>query len=125
MMISRLYIYIIINHIQLNSNCPRIQVSEILKSTQIYHNKPYLSWFLEPSAGISAEGCPAIRRVLGADACGECLASDGQVRPVLGKNLGDNPRKNRRNYSYGHLLGVSTKKTPFIECIIPFITSYN
>ena len=44
MMISRLYIYIyiIINHIQLNSNCPRIQVSEILKSTQIYHNKPYI-----------------------------------------------------------------------------------
>ena len=27
--------------------------------------------------------------------------------------------------SYGHLLVISTKKTPFIECIIPFITSYN
>jgi hypothetical protein len=29
-------------------------------------------------------------------------------------------------YSYGHLpVVISTKKTPFIECIIPFITTYN
>ena len=27
-------------------------------------------------------------------------------------------------HSYGHLSVISTKKTPFIECIIPFITSY-
>ena len=27
--------------------------------------------------------------------------------------------------SYGHLSVISTKKTPFIECIIPFITSHN
>ena len=28
-------------------------------------------------------------------------------------------------YSYGHLSVISTKKTPFTECIIPFITTYN
>lgn len=28
-------------------------------------------------------GCPAIRRVLGADACGECLASDGEEFPAV------------------------------------------
>ena len=29
-------------------------------------------------------------------------------------------------YSYCHLpVDISTKKTPFIECIIPFITTYN
>ena len=29
------------------------------------------------------------------------------------------------HYSYGPLPVISTNKTPFIECIIPFITSYN